>query len=86
MLEERARTYVPEHPWNRTRTLLHRTADGFMQINEGLRTDRRWMCHFRAVGLLWDSGPLSQTPDPAFPGAPAAPPVPPPPPNPPQSR
>ncbi|WJV50616.1 hypothetical protein [Streptomyces flavofungini] len=55
MLEERARTYVPEHPWNRRRTQLYRTVDGFMMITEGVRSRRRWTCRFLVAELLWDT-------------------------------
>jgi hypothetical protein len=56
LLEERARNYVPEHPWNRERTQFYRVTDGFMKITEGVRSRRRWTCRFVLAELLADDG------------------------------
>ncbi|GAA2630603.1 hypothetical protein GCM10009863_52700 [Streptomyces axinellae] len=56
LLEERARNYVPEHPWNRERTQLYRITDGFMKVTEGVRHRRRWTCRFVLAELLHDDG------------------------------
>ncbi|MBO8191274.1 hypothetical protein ITI46_06150 [Streptomyces oryzae] len=72
LLEQRARAYAPEHPWNPQRVQFYRVADGFMTVIEGLRHRRRWTCRFVLAELLYDGPP----PVPLAPQPPAAPPRP----------
>jgi hypothetical protein len=52
-LEAIARTYKPQHPVSSTRTLLYRTGDGFLLINDG--SMRSCGCRFSVAELLYDS-------------------------------
>ncbi|MCH0540935.1 hypothetical protein I3F58_15425 [Streptomyces sp. MUM 203J] len=52
-LEKIARHYTPQHPMSPNSTRLYRTAEGFLQVNEG--SMRSYGCRFSVAELLYSS-------------------------------